>query len=142
MDGVCTVCGEKLINVTIEADEGVTVTAFDSSDVTGAGHPNAAFAFARNKDTGEIDVTGSGQLYFVVNVDEGYAVNVEHLVGEPKNYNKVKDPADANVPNSFGITKIEGSFVLHVTTMKVGDPNADYFADGSFDESACMLKSL
>jgi|GEM_PF-611920 len=135
-DGVCTKCGMEAYKVTFDCDEHCTVTAFDSSDVTGAGHPNAAFAFARNKDTGEIDVTGSGQLYFVVNVDEGYAVNVEHLVGEPKNYNKVKDPADANVPNSFGITKIEGSFVLHVTTMKVGDPNADYFADGSFDESA------
>ena len=135
-DGICTKCGMEAYKITFDCDEHCTVTSFDSSDVTGEGRPNAEFAFARNKDTGEIDVSGSGQLYFVVNVDEGYAVNVEHLVGEPKNYNKLKDPADASVPNSFGITKIEGPFVLHVTTMKVGNPNSDYFADGGYDESA------
>ena len=138
-DGVCTKCGREAFKVTFDCDEHCTVTSFDTSDVSGAGHPNAAFAFARNKDTGEFDVTGSGQLYFVVNVDEGYAVNVEHIYGEPHSYNKLKDPADAAVPNSFGLTKVEGSFVLHISTKKVGEPAKDYFADGDYNTDAWQI---
>ena len=135
-NGVCVKCGLQAPKVTFNCDEHCTVTSYKTSDLSGTGTPNAAFGLARDKSSGEIDVSGSGQVWFVVNTAPGYALNKVYADdADSDKYNKIKNPADETVPGSVNLTKVSGSFTLHITTSKVGDPNSDYFADGDFDAS-------
>ena len=136
-DGVCAKCGMEAYKITLDCDAHCSVTAYDTQDLTAEGHPNAQTAFARASKTGEIDVSGSGQFNFVVHVDEGYAV--DDIIAEPKKYGNLKDPANADVPNSYRLTKVEGSFVLHVTTKRTHDPATDYFADGDYNQDIWQI---
>ena len=132
-NGVCPKCGLSACKVTFDCDAHCSVTSFDTQDLSAEGR-NVGFALGRDSKTGAVVAT-EGQVNFIVNVDEGYAVNT--LVAEPAGgYNNLKDPADASVPNSYRLTKVAKSFVLHVTTKKISDPITDYFADGDYNESA------
>ena len=116
VNGVCTRCGQAAMKATFVCDEGVSVTVYDKQDLTGA-HENAAEAFPRDSGTGEIDVSGSGQVNFVVNVAPGY--QFESITAEPAaNYKNFKLPEETLVPNGYRITKITGDVTVTVKAVK------------------------
>ena len=116
VNGVCTRCGQAAMKATFVCDEGVSVTVYDKQDLTGA-HENAAEAFPRDSVSGEIDVSGSGQVNFVVNVAPGY--QFESITAEPAaNYKNFKLPEETLVPNGYRITKMTGDVTVTVKAVK------------------------
>ena len=99
-----------------------TITAFDTQDMTAGGHENAVEAYARNKDTGEIDESGEGQVNFIVN-----ATGIIHVSAAPvENFKNIKGPSDTGVPNGYRITKVTGPITITVTV----DQCSHVFEDG------------
>ena len=116
VNGVCTRCGQAAMKATFVCDEGVSVTVYDKQDLTGA-HENATEAFPRDSVSGEIDVSGSGQVNFVVNVAPGY--QFESIAAEPAaNYKNFKLPEETLVPNGYRITKMTGDVTVTVKAVK------------------------
>jgi len=112
-DGICTVCGQKLINVAIECDEGTSVTVYETQDLNGACTENASVTNPRNSDTGMIDCSGDGQINFVVNVADGY--ELAGVTAEPKkSYKNFKLPGELGVDNYYRITKVNADFTIKV----------------------------
>lgn len=91
--------------------EHATVDVYYTQDYTAPSEENISSAIARNSDTGEIDVTGDGQVNFKVNVDEDYEII---SVTADKNYKNLKDLSD----NMYRLTKIQGEVVVTVETAK------------------------
>lgn len=91
--------------------EHATVDVYYTQDYTAPSEENISSAIARNSDTGEIDVTGDGQVNFKVNVDEDYEII---SVTADKNYKNLKDLSD----NMYRRTKIQGEVVVTVETAK------------------------
>lgn len=88
-----------------------TVDVYYTQDYTAPSEENISSAIARNSDTGEIDVTGDGQVNFKVNVDEDYEII---SVTADKNYKNLKDLTN----NMYRLTKIQGEVVVTVETAK------------------------
>ena len=94
-------------------DEHVTVTVYDTSEyVNGV---ETTTAYAKDSDTGEIVTDGSGQINFVVTVDEGYEVSLV-VVASDDNYKNLKDPEELELDNTYRITKITGDLTITITT--------------------------
>lgn len=68
-------------------------------------------AFARNGDTGEIDISGDGQINFRVNTAPGYKVKSVKVTG---NYKNLKEQEN----RIYRITKISGDLLISVKTEK------------------------
>ena len=97
--------------VTFNKDEHATVDVYNTQDYTTASATNVSSAVARNSDTGEIDISGDGQVNFKVNVAEGYEIA---SVTADKNYNKIKDLGNG----MYRLTKVTGPVAVTITTKK------------------------
>ena len=114
-NGVCSVCGEELLNVSIVCDEGASVTVYETQELDSPHHDNADSANPRDADTGLIDCSGAGQVNFLVNLQP--CRELVSVTAEPAtSYNKLKAQAITDVPNSYRITKVTGDFTITVTT--------------------------
>ena len=111
-NGACTVCNEPLITVDIACDEGASVTVYETQETSSASVENATSANPRDGDTGLIDCSGEGQINFVVNLSPGY--ELESVTAAPKNYNKLKTPADTGIENGYRFTRVSGAFTITV----------------------------
>jgi len=80
--------------------------------------------FARNKETGDFDVSGEGQVNFKVVPKEGYEVDTVTVVAkdgsDEKYYSSIKGKPDTEVDNLFRVTKITGDIIIKIT-LKVAD---------------------
>ena len=103
--------------VTFAADGHATVDVYYTQDYTSADEIKVTTAFARNSDTGEIDMTGDGQVNFKVNVEDGYELV---SVTADQNYKNLKGPADTNAEGVYRLTKIVGSVTVTITTRMAG----------------------
>lgn len=93
-------------------DGHASITVAYTQDFTNA-EENAEFAYARSSDTGEIDITGNGQINFKVVPDEGF--EVDSVSVSPANYKNLKLPAELG-ENTYRITKVTGDITVTVTT--------------------------
>ena len=118
-NGACADCGEVLLTAEINCSEGVSVTVYETQDLTGACEENASAAHPRSNETGLIDCSGEGQINFVINLDPGY--ELVSVTATPKNYKNLKDQGG----NYYRITKVTGDFTITVTASDShdwGDP--------------------
>ena len=92
------------------------VTVYDTQDYT-AGYTSDT-AVARNSDTGEIDVSGGGQINFTVTPADGLTIAGIDVDGTFKN---LKGPEDTGRENTYRITKIESDLTVTVT-LQAGGP--------------------
>ncbi len=99
--------------VTFVTDEYSSVTAYNTQDYT-MGYENAKTVFARNSDTGMIDISGGGQVNFKVETDENHEVS--EIKAYPSNYKNLKGPEDTGTENTYRITKITGDVTVEITT--------------------------
>ena len=101
-----------------EKDEGVaSIDVYYTQDYSIADEKNVQKAYARSK-TGEIDVSGEGQINFKVNLKDGYVVK---SVSADQNYKNIKTPDGADgtgAPNVYRITKLTGPLTITVVTEK------------------------
>ncbi|MBQ6020028.1 MAG: carbohydrate-binding domain-containing protein [Clostridia bacterium] len=86
-----------------------SITVYDTQDYT-AGYTSLTAA-ARDSDTGEADVSGSGQINFTVVPADGYAVESVTVTGSYKN---LKGPSDTGVDNTYRITKVASDLTVTV----------------------------
>lgn len=103
---------EEGFKVTFDTDAGVSVTVYDTQDLTANGHENATEAYARNSDTGAIDISGDGQVNFVVTVADGYTFDGVKIVSGEKNYKNLKDISAEDGRYAFRMTKIKGDVAV------------------------------
>ena len=104
--------------VTFDADEHATVDVYYTQDYTDAAdETDVTKAYARDSETGEIDITGDGQVNFKVTVDEGYELA---SIAADKNYKNLKDSADTKVDGIYRLTKITGNVTVTITTQPTG----------------------
>ena len=116
-DGFCTMCGEKLINVTISCPEGASVTVLETQDPNGPRHENAESANPRNSDTGMIDCSSGGQVNFIVNIKPGY--ELDSVTAAPKGtYKNLKPPAETGYDNCYRLTKVSGDLTISVSVTR------------------------
>lgn len=102
--------------ITFDNDEGVAgIDVYYTQDYTTPSEKNITTAIARNGDTGEVDISGDGQINFLVRLNDGYSVS---SVSADANYKNVKGPGDTNVSNTYRITKISGDVNVTVKTAK------------------------
>ena len=130
-NGVCAVCGEKLVNVAISCSEGASVTVYETQKTDSPKVDNAVSANPRDGDSGLIDCSGEGQVNFTVKLAEGY--ELESGTAEPAgSYKNLKGPADTGIENGYRITKVKDDFTITVQAKKAGDvpPKADKTALG------------
>ena len=71
VNGICTVCGQKTPTVRFVCDKGVSVSVYETQDVTGAHVDNAKSAYPRNAESGKIECFGDGQVNFIVKLAPG-----------------------------------------------------------------------
>ena len=84
-----------------------SINLYYTQDLTTPDETNVTTAVARNSDTGEIDVTGDGQINFVVVPADGYTATVT-ATGSYKNLKVVSD-------NAYRLTKVTGDVAVTVT---------------------------
>ena len=114
-NGFCIHCGIEAPKAVFTCGAGASVTAYPTQDVTTGGTPNATVALARNSSTGEVTLSGSGQVNFVVVLENGYAI--ESVTAEPATaYNKLNNPAE----NTYRLTKVSGTVNVTVNTVYTG----------------------
>lgn len=99
--------------VTFNCGDHVKVMVYKTQDLTSGGE-QATIAYARSSATGLIDVTGEGQVNFVIVFDSGYVLNT--ITATPdENYKNLKANVDDTVANSYRITKINGAITVNIT---------------------------
>ncbi len=114
-DGQCIHCGEKAHRIQFDCGEHCSVTVYDTQTLEN-GTEAADHAFAKNSETGEIDLSGDGQVNFVVVPDLGYAV--ASVTAAPAKFKNLKPPAETMSPNYYRITKITGDLTVTITVEK------------------------
>lgn len=97
-----------------------TITVYDTQDYT-SGYTSDT-AVARDSDTGEIDVSGSGQINFTVVLADGYEVASVTVTGGYKN---LKGPSDTGVDDTYRITKVTGDLTVSVVLEESDGSEAD-----------------
>ena len=128
--GLCVRCGTAAFTATFVCSEGVSVTAYPSQDLTAGGTAQAETVFVRSAD-GAIDVSGSGQVNFVVVLDEGYSL--ENLSVTPTaSFKNLKGPDELGVENAYRVTKVTGNLTVTVTA------SADVCQHEFDDEGFCV----
>ena len=138
-NGACTVCGEKLLNMTISVGEGASVTVFQTQKADGPKAENAANANPRDGDTGLIDCSGEGQVNFQVVLADGY--ELESVAAEPAgSYKNLKGPADTGIANGYRITKVKGDFTLTVRAVKTGPQPCEHDYEAVVTAPTCTEK--
>ena len=94
------------------AAEHAGVDVYYTHDYTKAEEENVSRAFARNSDTGEIDVSGDGQVNFRVRPEAGYELV---SVTADRNYKNLKGSKDTGVEGIYRLTKVTGPVTVTVT---------------------------
>jgi len=139
--------------VTFAADEHATVDVYYTQDYSAADETNVTTAVARDSDSGEIDISGDGQVNFKVTVDEGYELA---SIAADKNYKNLKDSADTKVEGIYRLTKITGDVTVTIATQSAGsgepvEPEepaytpveaADTRVNGYYDETGSLQLEL
>ena len=139
--------------VTFAADEHATVDVYYTQDYSAADETNVTTAVARDSDSGEIDISGDGQVNFKVTVDEGYELA---SIAADKNYKNLKDSADTKVEGIYRLTKITGDVTVTIATQSTGsgepvEPEepaytpveaADTRVNGYYDETGSLQLEL
>ena len=111
-------------SVTFDIPEGVTVTVFDTQDITGEGTnvADGESVYAKTS-AGVISKTGAEQVNFVISVPEGYEIDTVTAEGT---YNKIKaDPEGDGSSNYYRITKITSDVSVSITIKEITDENND-----------------
>ena len=103
--------------VTFAADGHTTVDVYNTQDYSAADATNVSTAYARDSKTGEIDISGEGQVNFKVNVDEGYEIV---SVAADQNYKNLKGSKDTGVEGIYRLTKVTGPVTVTITTQPTG----------------------
>ena len=107
------------------ADEGYTVTfscdggvagidVYYTQDYTSASETDVTSTVSRDADTGEPCSTGSGQINFLVRLNDGYSIS--DVTATDGTYKNIKTPTDTGVDNLYRITKITADTTVTVTT--------------------------
>ena len=139
--------------VTFATDEHATVDVYYTQDYSAADETNVTTAVARDSDSGEIDISGDGQVNFKVTVDEGYELA---SIAADKNYKNLKDSADTKVEGVYRLTKITGDVTVTIATQSAGsgepvEPEepaytpveaADTRVNGYYDETGSLQLEL
>lgn len=99
--------------VTFVVPEGVTITVYDTQDVSGSGTVTDT-AYARSGDTGEILSDGTGQVNFIVSLSDGVELDDITVSGGYKNLKN--DPEADGSANYYRITKITSDCTVTITT--------------------------
>lgn len=126
--GINAVYAEEGYEITFVTDEHVSVTVSSTqdfgteADLTG----NAVTAYARNSDTGEIDISGDGQVNFQLVVEDGYTVS--SVTASPANYKNLKTVDETNL--IYRITKITGDITVTVATEENNEESMDVVING------------
>ena len=102
------------------ASTGTTINTYYTQDYTTASETNVTTAIARDSDTSEADVSGSGQINFTVVPADGYTVDDVSVEGSYKN---LKGPSDTGVANTYRITKVAGDITVTVTVSSCSHAN-------------------
>ena len=115
----------KAFTVTFECDPGVSVTTYEKQNRTGAFEENAVRAVARNGATGEPDISGSGQVNFLVVVSPGYSF--DGITLNPVNvFETVRLPDNLGIANAFRITGITGNVTVKVSAIPIGPHECEH----------------
>ena len=117
MSGVSVVNAEETPSgyVVTFACENASVDVYYTQNYVQADETNVSTALARNSGTGEIDISGDGQVNFKVNPDEGYSIV---SVAAEGNYKNLKKPDETGYERTYKITKIKGAVTVNVKTEK------------------------
>ena len=91
-----------------------SITTYKTTDYS-SGLDNQTSARARNSSTGEIDITGDGQINFKVVPDEGYRIVSLEINGDYKN---LKGPDDTGQENTYRITKVKSDLNITISLIK------------------------
>ena len=99
--------------------EHCSVTAYPTQDLTADGMDNALIALARDGSTGQVELSGAGQVNFILHVEEGYSL--ESLTAEPAEaFKNLKGPDEIGTENAYRITKISGTVTCTITVTAEG----------------------
>ena len=122
VNGICIVCGQKTPTVRFVCDEGVSVSVYETQDVTGAHVDNAKSAYPRNAESGKIECFGDGQVNFIVRLAPGYAL--ESVTADDVDaYKDLKLPFETGVIGGYRLTKVSGDLTVTVRVRQPVDPN-------------------
>ena len=129
--GICSRCGAEAYKASFVCSTGCSVTVYPTQDLTSGGTANASTAFPRSSGTGLIDVSGDGQVNFVVNLEQDYRVQ-SVVVTPTANFKNLKGPSDTGVENGYRVTKMTGAVTITVTA-------TDNPCDHEFDENGFCI---
>lgn len=90
--------------------EHASVDVYYTQDYIQADETDVSTALARNSETGDVDISGDGQVNFKVNLEEGYVIT---SVKANQNYKNVKDQGEG----IYRVTKITGPVTVTVATL-------------------------
>ena len=107
-----------------ETDSGVaSIDAFNKQEYTTPSETDVDFAYARNSDTGIIDLSGDGQINFRINLEEGYilkSMTIENIQSSPSDtsdhYKNLKGPGDTKAKDVYRLTKVSGDLKVIIET--------------------------
>ena len=112
IDIVITTKQANEYTATFEKDSHVSsIDLFYTKNYDSADELDVDTGFARNGDTGAIDISGDGQINFRVNTAPGYKVKSVKVTG---NYKNLKEQEN----RIYRITKISGDLLISVKTEK------------------------
>lgn len=118
-------------------DENVTVTIFDTQDMTSGGYVDTT-AYSRNSDTGEKTSDGTGQINFILSFSEGY--EIDNIVISPTSgYKNLKGSADTGIENGYRITKITSDLSITITSKEKGTESTNEGYNCVFSLSHCKV---
>ncbi len=116
---VVTAAADENFTVTFVTDEHVTVDIYYTKDASknnteNPDETNVTSAIARESETGEADVSGTGQVNFRVNAEDGYEYTV---TAEPEsNYKNLKGKDDTGVEDVWRVSKMTGDVTVTITS--------------------------
>lgn len=88
-----------------------SIDVYHTQDYTAPDELNVSETYARNSDTGDVDISGDGQINFRVNVEPGYRIDTVTVSG---NYKNLKEQEDG----IYRVTKVSGDLIISVTSKK------------------------
>ncbi len=118
-----------------EKDSGVaSIDIFNKQEYGTPSETDVDFAYARNADTGIIDVSGdTGQINFRINLEDGYIlknITIENIKRDESDiddhYKNIKGPGDTKSKNVYRLTKVSGDLKVTIET-KLDDKYVAYF---------------
>lgn len=104
---------DEMFIAEFNADSHVSVNVYYTDEFDVVGESDADFAYARNPETGEIDITGLGQINFFLVIDEGYVVDDIIITGD---YDELIEIDYSESNNSYSVTEVAGDLTILITT--------------------------